>query len=76
MGRQTYKLRLTKQSDKSCDRRLHRAMGVQARTDQVGMAEDEEIGQDSRVAEKMLTIWSRLSRNASQKIILGTQHRT
>lgn len=45
-------------------------------TDQVGMAEDEEIGQDSRVAEKMLTIWSRLSRNASQKIILGTQHRT
>lgn len=51
-------------------------MGVQARTDQVGMAEDEEIGQDSRVAEKMLTIWSRLSRNASQKIILGTQHRT
>lgn len=56
MGRQTYKLRLTKQSDNSCDRRLHRAMGVQARTDQVGMAEDEEIGQDSRVAEKMLTI--------------------
>lgn len=76
MGRQTYKLRLTKQSDNSCDRRLHRAMGVQARTDQVGMAEDEEIGQDSRVAEKMLIIWSRLSRNASQKIILGTQHRT
>lgn len=57
-----------------------RAVGVQgrpqARADQMEMAEDEEIGQDSRVAEKMLAIWPRLSRNASQKIILGTQHRT